>query len=283
MSGAGGAAGQVTIVTVTYNSAAVIGAMLDSVPPGVRTIVVDNASTDDTAEVVARSPAELVAMERNGGFGVASNAGARMATTPFLLFLNPDTTLAPGALEALVAAAERYPHASAFNPTLIEPDGRRRHHRGSPLLRKRDWAPRTPPQGDCELPVLFGSALFCRRAQFEAIGGFDERIFLYHEDDDLSLRLKRFGPLMHIHDAEVHHARGGSTPASPRMHYLRARYKAVSALYARRKHGYPAPLARAWVEIFLYLAHPKNLLSTRRRARTRGVIDGTLEAMRAPR
>ena len=182
--------GRTTIVSVAYNSAGVIGDMLSSVPSGTPVFVVDNASSDNSAEVAVAAGASVIRLPENQGFGRGCNSGAAKATTEFLLFLNPDASLDADCLEKLEAAADHYATASGFNPAITDKDGSAYFKRGSRLLARRDWMPRGRPAADCEVPVLSGAALFCRRAQFEKIGGYDEAIFLYHEDDDLALRLK---------------------------------------------------------------------------------------------
>ncbi|MFN6951802.1 MAG: glycosyltransferase, partial [Albidovulum sp.] len=119
------AASRVTIVTVSYNSLHVLPRMLDSVPEGASVVIVDNASDapEPLAELCRTHGARLIRNSRNLGFGVACNLGAAGAQTEFLLFLNPDAALMPDALDQLVAAADRYPKASAMNPRIADDDG----------------------------------------------------------------------------------------------------------------------------------------------------------------
>ncbi len=275
------AAARTTIVTVCYNSLAVLPAMLASVPKGVPVILVDNASTeagplDDLAE---QAGARLVRNDRNLGFGTACNAGAALAETEFLLFLNPDAALEPGCIAALEAAMDRYPKAVALNPRIIAADGSPYFKRRSALLPRRQWLPRGWPAADREVPVLHGSALMVRRADFAAVAGFDPAIFLYHEDDDLSLRLKADrGRLMFVRDAAVRHAGGSSAPRSPEVAALKAWHMGRSRVYAARKHGRPWPVATALAGAIAQMLSPLNLVSRRKAAKAlafaRGVLDG---------
>ncbi len=261
---------RVTLVTVAFNSSAVLPALLDSVPEGVACVIVENGSRDvaETRALAEAHGARLVVSERNIGFGPGCNLGAAQATSEFLFFVNPDATLAQGAVEALLAAAEAHPEASAFNPRLRDGKGRIAFKRRSKLLPRSAWLPREAADSDCELPVLQGSAIFVRRAAFKAVGGFDPKIFLYHEDDDLSLRLRRdCGTLRLVTGAEVVHLFGDSTARSPRTAALKAWYMGQSRIYACRKHGMPAALGTALREALGQLLSPLTLLSARKRAK----------------
>ncbi|MGL4242872.1 MAG: glycosyltransferase family 2 protein, partial [Beijerinckiaceae bacterium] len=83
----------VTAILVSFNSAAVIGAALASLPPGMPAVVVDNASSDDSAAIAEAAGATVIRNARNLGFGVANNIGMRAAAAEWVLLLNPDATL----------------------------------------------------------------------------------------------------------------------------------------------------------------------------------------------
>ena len=278
----GYSARDVSVVTVCYNSAAVLPGMLESLPEGTQAIIVDNASADveDTARIAARHGAHLIRNRANLGFGPACNRGAQAADTPFLLFLNPDARLQEGALAALLAAARDYPDAVAFNPRLSGASGKPQFKRRSKLLPRRQWLARGRPASDCEVPVLSGAAFFVRRADFDAVGGFDPAIFLYHEDDDLSLRLRaERGRLMFIHAASVTHLEGRSNERTPRSAAFKAEQLARSAVHAKRKHQRPWPFLSTLAEALAKILFLPNLLSARKRAQAAGFLKGTL-AMR---
>lgn len=273
------AAPDVTIITVCYNSMAVLPAMLASVPDGTPVVLVDNASTDadKLRELAERHGAELIRNDVNRGFGVACNQGAVLAKTEFLLFLNPDAELDRDALTELVLAAGRYPRVSAFNPRISESDGSPYFKRKSHLMPRREWMPRGWPTTDREVTVLSGAALFVRRADFEAVGGFDPQIFLYHEDDDLSLRLRhQRGPIMFVREALVRHIGGGSSVRSPETAALKAWHMGQSRIYAARKHAMPNAAITAFLGAALQLLSPMTLLSGRKRAKHIAYLRGVL-------
>ncbi len=107
----------VCVVAVTYNSSAVLPRFLESIPRGVRTIVVDNASDDASAAIAEAAGAEVLRLDRNMGYGAASNIGARASRAKYLVLANPDIRFLDGAIDAMVAAAEQYPNA-VFNPRM---------------------------------------------------------------------------------------------------------------------------------------------------------------------
>lgn len=276
---------RVTIVTVSYNSLAVLPRMLGSLPEGTPAVVVDNASADLPAlrALVQPHAAQLIENAENIGFGPACNRGAETATTEFVLFLNPDAALAPGALEALVDAADRHPEAIAMNPRIENEDGSPAFKRRSVLLPRSRWMKREMPGSECEVSVLSGAALMVRRTDFEAVGGFDPAIFLYHEDDDLSLRLAARGKLMIIPAAVVRHAGGHSTVRSAEVAALKAWHMGRSRVYAMRKHGRPFAASLAIGRALVQMLSPLTVLSARKRAKHVAFLRGTLQGARNAR
>ncbi|MCY1128189.1 glycosyltransferase family 2 protein [Frigidibacter sp. RF13] len=274
-----------TIVSVCHNSLAVLPAMLASVPVGMPVVLVDNASADPEGVERYASPvgARVIRNPDNRGFGVACNIGASEANTEFVMFLNPDAALEPGCIAAVEEAMDRFPRASALNPRILEADGRPYFKRRSVLLPRRERMPRGWPEADREVTVLSGAALMVRRADFEAVGGFDPKIFLYHEDDDLSLRLRaERGPLMFIRSAAVRHAGGGSSPRSAEMAAFKAWHMGRSRVYAARKHGLRWGGITAAMAGVAQMALPWNFLSRRqihkRFGFVRGIFSGYLGA-----
>ena len=272
-----------TIITVAYNSTGILPGMLASVPQGVPVVIVDNASSDGAALAVLAGGhgARLVINAENRGFGVACSIGAAAADTEFLLFLNPDAELDPDCIARLEAAFDRFPKAVAMNPRILESDGRPYFKRRSVLLSRRDWMARGWPESDREVSVLSGAALMVRKADFDAVGGFDPNIFLYHEDDDLSLRLRaQRGPVMFIHDAAVRHAGGQSTVRSADSAAFKAWHMGRSRVYAARKHGRPLPFLSSLLSAVGQAALPWSLLSRRGRAKRIAFLKGVLSGWR---
>ncbi|MFG1294998.1 glycosyltransferase family 2 protein [Xanthobacter variabilis] len=232
---------RLTVVFVTYNSGAVIARAVASVPDGCDVIIVDNASPEGTPwRASLPRPAEVVDMGRNAGFGAACNAGARRAATPYVMFLNPDAALAPDAVDQLFEAAGIYGDEAILMPVIIGDNGRLMRKQGTIL----DQVPRRARlkageiAGDYCTGFLHGAAFMMARASFLSLGGFDEAIFLYHEDDDLSLRARaRRMPITVVAAAQAVHSGGGSSTPSFAQTFAINRFKQQSERYVRTKYG----------------------------------------------
>lgn len=237
----------VTAVVVAFDSAQALPECLGALKrEGATIVVVDNASADTSAQIAEGLGAEVIRNARNEGYGRANNRGVQAARDDLVLIVNPDVALAPGALAALVAAAERYADAALFAPRLVEPNGRVFYQPRSVLAPylTNPKGPLVLPEGDCCAPFLSGACLMVRRAPFLAQGGFDENIFLFYEDDDLCRRLADEGHgLVHVDAAVARHARGSSSARRWGRVFKSRWHQAWSRAYVCRKYGLadPAP------------------------------------------
>lgn len=272
---------RVCVITVSFHSDLVLAEMLASLPEGLQVVLVDN--TVECSEGIRGLREKYgqrliyVPMEDNKGFGTACNAGARHTDREFLFFLNPDTRLSAGCLGSLIGAMDENPDASASNPCILSRGGRVEFKYRSALLPRRKWISRSRPSVTCEMPALTGAALLVRKSAFEAVGGFDESIFLYHEDDDLSIRLKeQAGTLLYVPNAEVRHNAGHSSGRSSKVAFEKAYHKGVSRVYAMKKHRVPAALFKSLVVAIQGLLNPLNLFSRRKRIQAVGFVFGCL-------
>ncbi|CAH0252132.1 glycosyltransferase family 2 protein [Roseomonas sp. CECT 9278] len=234
------AAARVTVVTVTHDSADAIGGFLDSLPGALALVVVDNASGDGTADrVAAAAPrATIIRNAVNRGFGAGCNAGMDRAGTEFVLLLNPDARLAPGAIDALVAAADAWPDAAILAPAILGADGRRvrstdaAQKRRRRLPRRRDGEPW--PEGPACVEFASGAAMLLRPA--DALR-FDESLFLFYEDDAIcAAALARGRAVIHVPGAVVTHAGGRSSAPSLRIRWRKAFHMALSRQIYRARH-----------------------------------------------
>lgn len=181
-----------------------------------RTIVVDNASTDGSAEGIGEEfdGVEIVRLGENTGFAAANNLAAREAADcDWLALLNPDAFPEPQWLEELLGAAEQVPKYSSFasrivtasDPDTLDAAGDAFHVSGVAWQRGRG----TPAAGALEPGEVFSAsaaAALYRRDAFLAVGGFDERFFCYYEDVDLGFRLQLAGHrCWYVPSALVHH------------------------------------------------------------------------------
>ena len=241
---------RVAVVTVTHHSAAVIGACLESVRGAARLIVVDNASDDDTRAIAARAApeADIVHNAVGVGYGNGANQGLARVACEFALLVNPDSVLRPGALEALVAAADRYPGAAMFGPTILNADGTVEPSHDVPLFDRRRYGKRAaepPPEGDCCAAYLSGAVNLVRMAALREVGVFDPHLFLYYDDDDMCMRLRRAGyGLVLVPSAVAGHRGGGSVRPSAGYHWEKFWHMAWSRLYMEEKYRSPAAMRR---------------------------------------
>lgn len=237
------AAPRLTVVFVTYNSSAVIPRAVASVPDSCAVVIVDNASPEGTPwrESLSR-PVDFIAMGRNAGFGSACNAGARRASTPYVMFLNPDAILSADAVEALFAAVETYGNGCVLMPAIVSEKGRLMRKEGT-IFEKVPRRARLKAKeiaGDYCTRFVHGAAFMMAREAFLTLGGFDEAIFLYHEDDDLSMRaIARHLPIVVVTGAKVVHAGGRSSSPSFAQTFAINRFKQQSECYVRAKYGQP--------------------------------------------
>ncbi|MGU3493283.1 glycosyltransferase family 2 protein [Xanthobacteraceae bacterium A53D] len=231
----------VSVVFVCYNSGSVLPRAIASVPDAYQVVVVDNASPEGTGWMTGLTrPAELVAMETNRGFGTACNAGARAARGDYVLFLNPDAVLEPDTIPTLLDAVRRYGDPGIFMPAIFGENGRPMRKEGSiiePVPRRRRLKAQEMV-GDYCTRFVHGAAFLMERRAFLAMGGFDEAIFLYNEDDDLALRAIRARmPITVVADARVVHAGGKSSTPSWRQTFRISRFKKQSERYVLAKYG----------------------------------------------
>lgn len=276
----------ITIISVSYNSTDVIERMLASVPKDIALIVVDNGSDDLTLlkEICSRYSVILLENGKNVGFGAACNFGAKYASTEFLFFVNPDCVLETDTIQELLASARRNPLATAFNPRIILDDGQPSFNYKSALLPRSKWMARGWPKIDQEVNVLSGCALLVRQSHFNAVGGFDENIFLYHEDDDLSLRLTDKGPLMFSYKSLISHSVASSSGHSENIIAFKAWHLGYSRVYTMKKHRRFLPIAFLYILAFGKILLPDVIfLRTKRKKRWAyllGISSGLLRILR---
>jgi GT2 family glycosyltransferase/SAM-dependent methyltransferase len=165
-------------------------------------LIVDDASPDDTAELATASPGvRLVRSERNVGFVGACNLGASQAQGAYLLFLNNDTEVAPGALDALVGAADSDDRIGLVGAMLVYPDGKLQESGGIIWADGSGWNYGRDQEASSaifhvrrDVDYCSGAAILVRREVFEHVGGFDQRYApAYYEDTDLAFAIRATG------------------------------------------------------------------------------------------
>lgn len=215
-------AADVAVVMVVYRTGPVLFEAIDRVlraPRAAELVLVDNGSTPEDAarlvEIAAREPrVRLLQGHGNVGFARGANLGASTAAARWLVFLNPDALLAPGCLDALVAAALNQPAPCVVGARVLNPDGteQRGARRGEvtpvttllSLTRLAEYVgflrpfeihreDESVPVRPVAVPTISGACFCMSRDDFQALEGFDAGFFLHVEDVDLCWRARKAG------------------------------------------------------------------------------------------
>lgn len=217
---------QVDVVIVTFNSASHLPRVLDALPEAANVIVVDNASADASADIAEAHGATVVRSTTNAGFAAGCNRGAALGHAKKILFLNPDAVIEPDSLELLVKEMDTDIQVGVAAPRLLRPDGSRQRVQWPYPSAWGAWREAlgcAPKEGESSRGFVVGACLLVRRAAFEAVGGFDERFWLYGEEADLCRRIEDLGwSIQRFPSATANHiggASGGNDPADGRLVY----------------------------------------------------------------
>jgi GT2 family glycosyltransferase len=253
-------------------------------------IVVDNASTDGSAEAIAVAfpSARLIEPGTNLGFAAGNNLAARHARGELLLLLNPDTVIQDGAVQKAVAFARDNPEAGIVGGRTLFADGTLNpsscHGRPTPwslfcagvglssVFRRSPWFdPESlgPWRRDTvrEVPAVTGCFLLIRRELWERLGGFDESFFMYGEETDLCLRAAKLGQRCVIcPDAQLIHYGGRSERA--RADKMVKLFRAKAQLFERHWRpgwiGFGIAMLKLWALTRMVAFGLASLVSPRR-------------------
>ncbi len=255
----------VSVIIVNLNTRLLLKECLASVYgqgfPDIEVLVVDNGSSDGSADMVQTEfpGVRLVRNQRNEGFARPNNVAMRMAKGKYVLLLNSDAALKPGAITTLASFLDDHPHAGACGPRLVFPDGHlQRSVKGFPTL----WThfcdmtlldrvfPRThlfgrgeqagfDYQRTQEVDHVMAAAFLVRRAVLTSAGFLDERFSIYYNDMDWCFRMKAAGwKIYYVHNAEVVHHLGQTVNTLNRsLDYLDEMYENTMLFY--QKHYGP--------------------------------------------
>jgi GT2 family glycosyltransferase len=217
-------------------------------------IVVDNASADDTLQMLQAYPeVQLIANPDNRGFAAANNQGLAVARGDWLLLLNPDTIVPPSGLRTLLNFARAHPKAGVIGPRLLNPDGSLQYScrhfptisaamfrhtfmgRLFPHIRSMrdylmcDW-PHDEPR---EVDWLSGACMLINRQAYTQIGGLDEGFYWGSEDVDYCYRMHQAGwKVLYTPQPAIVHAIGRSTDQAIIPTIIRT-HRSMQRLYAK--------------------------------------------------
>lgn len=268
----------VSVVVVTYNNAADIARGLRSVHAGTarhprEVVVLDNASADDTVDRVrAVGGCRLLASPVNLGFARGCNAAARSARGRYVLLVNPDAVLHPGAIDAAVDFAEAHPEAGPVGGRTLHPDGS--------LDPRSCWGRQTLWSTFCfatglstafrgstrfdpealggwqrdsvrEVGTVTGYFLLLRHSAWIQLGGLDPAFFMYGDDVDLSERARRLGlrPTVTPDAVSEHEAGASSTGEDRTVMLLRGRRTLMAKSWGRPRAALGLALLYAGVRL----------------------------------
>lgn len=286
-----------SIVIVNWNTRELLAQCLTSIlaqvePTQTEIWVVDNASSDHSVELLRdRFPSvKFISSRVNLGFAAANNLALRRAHGKFILLLNPDTIVGPGAIARLADFLDAHADVGAVAPRLVNPDGSlqvscepfptlfREFWRLFHLDRWRRFASYAPTRWMQSTPqrvdVARGACLMVRRSVFEQLGWFDEQFFMYSEEVDLCRRLACAGyAVVWLPDAQVMHLGAQSTRQvedamffqlyKGKIQYFRKHYGTVAA-WIYRAILFVAAAARLILSPLAYLERaPKRTMHLR--------------------
>lgn len=226
----------ISTIIVNYNAGALLRHCVDSLlhcPLEIEIIIVDNASVDCSLDALTGLPGVRKIMNpANVGFAAACNSGARVATAPFLLFLNPDCCFNPGTLGSLLEAMRADERVGMAGGLLVNSDGTeqaggrravptpwRSFVRAFGLSRFSNRWPRLfydfhlheqlLPAQPVEVEAISGACMLVRREAMQDVGEWDEGYFLHCEDLDWCMRFRQKGwKILFVPSAKITHALG---------------------------------------------------------------------------
>jgi hypothetical protein len=257
--------GDISAVIVAYRTPDVLAECLGSIERWrprrlAEVVVVDNSAGDEWPSPEATHPwIRYVRNSENVHFRRGVNQGARLAAARYLLLLNPDTYLTDGeSLARLAELLDEHPEIGLVGPKIQGDDGRlapqgerlpglaylvaqkthlNRLWPGNPIARRRS-RPADPRDRSGVVETLTAAVLLLRRDEFLAVGGLDERVAAYWEEQELARKLRRIGRSAYYRaDAFVFHRwrKGGGALEPPEL--MRRRFDDAMRLYYRQSYG----------------------------------------------
>jgi len=260
----------ISTIIVNFNAGELLRSCVDSLlncPLEIEIIVVDNASTDGSLEVLLGYPSvQIIKNTTNLGFASACNCGLRAASAPILMFLNPDCSFEPGALVKLLSVLDSDKRVGMVTGVLTNLDGTEQAggRRAVPtpwrsfvsafgLIRFANRWPRLfsdfhlhkqpLPDQPIEVEATSGACMLIRREAMQDVGEWDEGYFLHCEDLDLCMRFRQKGwKILFVPDAKVIHDQGACSRTRP-IFVEWHKHKGMMRFYRKFfRHQYPGVL-----------------------------------------
>lgn len=256
-----------SIIIVNWNTLELLTQCLKSIPAlrddstenEIEVLVVDNASSDDSAQYVRDNfpLVKLIENDQNVGFAQANNQAILKSQGKYVLLLNPDTEMIADTIEILLNFIEEHPEVGAVGPRILNPNGSLQEScYPEPTLKRELWRllhldwlrpygvyrmDSWPLNQNRPVDVLLGACLLLRREVLEQVGLLDENYFMYSEEVDLCFRVRKAGwQIVWVYDAQIVHYGGQSTQQiasemflhlyKSKLYYFRKNYSRLAAV-----------------------------------------------------
>lgn len=279
-----------SVILVSWNTRdltlAALGSFLPARDSSTEVIVVDNASTDGSANAIeaAFPSVRVVRNDRNVGFAAGVNMGVRISRHPLLLLLNPDTRVLGDALSRLVDYADAHPQVGIVGPRVLNEDGSLQASRfrfpsllnqllsatylyqlvpGSRFFNRERLGGREAMRPEA-VDAVSGCCFLVRRSVLDRVGLLDEDYFMYAEETDLCYRAWQAKFEVHfVPTATIVHVGGGSSRLASRRSFLEYR-RSILRFFHKHRGPIPTQAARALLLLFLVARLPYWTIRARR-------------------
>ncbi len=209
-----------TLIFVTYNSQNIIREALDDfINKKIKIIIVDNASNDDTVNIIEKisessvADIKLIKSDKNLGFSRANNAAIRLVTTEFALLLNPDCKIKYSDIDILIKKSKQFKNIAITSGVITDKDGRE-----DPISKVRNPDQDLLAANIQDVKFISGCCMLLKLQAFENIDLFDEGFFLYCEDNELCKRVIKNGFKLAIcPEVKLYHQGGQSSEKSDKI------------------------------------------------------------------
>ncbi len=235
---------QLSIVTVAFNSAKILPALLDEISTLEHDIIIiNNSSEDNLVEIASRYSSVKIIENQNTGYGRGANIGFSHTHSKYVALINPDVRLEPNIFQKLIDVMESNEEIAVIAPRSYE-------YKNSKKLYQKSLS--FDNNGLCFIDTVSGAFMLIRKDAFDSIVGFDNNIFLFFEENDLCRRLSKQGYKIAIHEhSEYEHEEGNSSGINATIRKIRAWHFAWSGCYFTEKHNGKCAAIKKAVRIIL--------------------------------
>ena len=224
----------VTFLIVTFKSGESIHRCIDLIPKKYPILVIENSADNFFKSDLEKkyNNVKCILAGENAGFGKASNIGLNLVKSKYAFLINPDTLLTPNTIEQLIHYSQEINDFTLLSPVMEDPEDK--NYR----IYKKKFLPINTLEY-LEVDFIKGFAMFFNMSKFKSIGFFDEKIFLYFEEDDLCRRVRKLNQKIYvIFSSKITHAGGQShnKEFNEEMDHSRHWHHMWSYYYYNKKH-----------------------------------------------